>query len=365
MADWGPGRASDIQYGPAPLPTGYTDVTKFTDPLTGVTGDSSKFAWPDIGPAYYAQCYSYPPYGVTNPVDVRFYQNASHIVNFPGIGWISVLPTNCEATQPAANNPSNAFGGKPIPWRTLSLEPCTTTSLVPDWLLFDLFAMAYDQTFCSQTQGEINVNAAIANSSYNQPIAPRLKPLEALLQPQSYTADTNNPSFQAASVAGALASYSGINSGPCQNLPGDMYVYKGQICQAPELGAGAGTQWQRESLMRNLAGLVTTQSGDFKVHVVAQAVKQVSFTGTASTDLVPTAEQRMSAIVSRVPNLGPDNIPDSMSAPGGLGADEPPVVSTMTVGSQGSPAYGTIGSSLTVTSPAFRYLISNLQYINN
>ncbi|MEI9999128.1 MAG: hypothetical protein WDO13_08120 [Verrucomicrobiota bacterium] len=47
---------------------------------------------------------------------------------------------------------------------TLSLEPCTQATTLPDWLLLQAFAVAYDQTFASQTDGKINVNLTLSPS---------------------------------------------------------------------------------------------------------------------------------------------------------------------------------------------------------
>ena len=267
-------------------------VAQMIDPLTGQTGDDSKFTWPNMG---FTATGNRGPFPSNNSVDARYNQFAGSIQGFPGIGWMSVLPLNTESCLTSAN-------GLPIPWRTLNLGPAIKSDQLPDWLLLNAFAVAYEQTFLSQTDGKINVNARVEPFGFD-----RLKPLEALLNPSSA-----NPTTNAAAIAADLANATAARSGPCGALPADMYVYPGQICQVPSLQGSGADQFQREALMRDLAGIVTTQSSDFKVHVIAQALNAKG---------VPMAEQRIEAIVSRTVDVGPDQVPataDDMAGPDGL-----------------------------------------------
>jgi hypothetical protein len=360
-----------------PLMVSHPAETK-ADPISGVIGDSSKFAWPDVGFTYFTSTsgqvyFTGPP--TLSLIDLRAGQNASNIQGFPGIGWLSVLPTNIESSQgtvaagTGSGDPTQL--GLPVPWRTLSLEP-STTGQIPDWLLPEAFAIAYDQTFCSQTEGKININTAI-NPGFPQgtTIPARLKPLEALIQPNTYPSGGNtdlasiSASTIATTIAGGMSSASPTGS---SGLPSDIYMYPGQLCQLGLNSSGAN-QWQRESLMRSILSTLTTQSSDFKVYVVAQAVKQVSFTGDPTRDFTITGEQRMNALVSRVTNLGPDNIPDSGWTNTGASfntasADENDIApTTATVAS--STGISGIGTTLNVTTPTFKYVISDLDYANN
>ena len=353
--------------------------SSYTDGLTGIKGDDSKFAWPDIGAGYFNTGVTYYTNIAGYAGDIRLQQNANNIEGFPGIGWLSVLPLNCESSQglvslgTGSGDPNNP--GKPIPWRTLSLEPTPASNnlqsggKLPDWMLLQAFAVAYDQTFCSQTEGKININAAISPQfPSGTTIAARTKPLQALIAPASYPSSStvDLPALNAATIAADIA------KGPASpnyttpygsSLPSDILMYPGQLCQFSTMagtGGGANTQWQRESLMRNIAGIVTTQSSDFKVHVVAQAVKQVAYTGDPTVDFQITGEQRLSAVVSRVTNLGPDNLPDT--------GDEPvnPTLDTVASSTPTSvtPNSG-INTTLTNGTPSFKYQISNVSYINN
>ncbi|MEI9999129.1 MAG: hypothetical protein WDO13_08125 [Verrucomicrobiota bacterium] len=50
-----------------------------------------------------------------------------------------------------------------------------------------------------------------------------------------------------------MANCSHITDGPASGLPADMLIYPEQLCQVPAMNANGANQWQRESLMRNLA----------------------------------------------------------------------------------------------------------------
>ena len=373
--------------GITPTPQSYTG--SYTDTaITGVTGDSSKFAWPNLGLSYYDSSYEGQYMAQFNKpqsgTDIRHIQYANNIQGLPGIGWLSCLPLNCESSQgsPSSTGGSGAgstTSGTPIPWRTLSLEANKNAgTLIPDWLLLEAFGIAYDQTFCSHTEGKLNVNTTItAAFPAGTTIAPRTKPLAALIAPTSYPA--SGSSNLAPMSAGTLTSITNaIAGGPGStyaNLPSDIFMYPGQLC---ELGlqtasAGATNQLQRESLMRDLIGTLTTQSSDFLVHVVAQSIKQVNFNATVNpvTDLQVTSEQRMSALVSRLPNLGPDNIPDSgwTNASQNLSstlADENVTAGvTNTITALTVPVSSGVTNTWVTSAPTFRYTVSDIQYANS
>ena len=375
VSDWvlntSPGTASGITPG---LPPSY--VKSYPDPLTGITGDDSKLAWPIVTPANFNN--------FTPNSDPRLEQLANNITSFPGVGWLSVLPLNIESSQGPPATDGSGHGGsgdpgtktppfKPIPWRTLSLLPATNANQLPDWLLLDCFAVAYDQTFCSQTDGKLNVNTGVYPFGLS-----RNAPLATLLCPKSYAASysaatpsdlTSITIAQARTLAGTLASNS-ISStyvvGPGSSLPPDIYMYTGQICQEGKLANPSGgpgqTQFQMESLARTLAGTLTTRSSDFKVHVIAQSVKQI-FVGTTSTLLV-TGEQRMRALVSRETDVGPDNLPNTPDDPQ-LPADPSVAEIGRTNAAAAAAAFTTADTGNGASRPPFKFVVSNVEYINN
>jgi hypothetical protein len=291
LSDWTL-RSGNLQSGGSSGPSfGSANVTYQN--AKGAGGDDSKVAWPDTS-----------AYAGPLDLDARLFQFATNIVGFPGVGWLSILPVNSNSSRnPDGSAPAAAKA--PTPWKTLNFGPATDANELPDWLLIDIFALAYNQTFLSQTQGKININAEIAPFEFS-----RLAPLKALLIPSNA-----NPTTDATTIANDIANYSGINSGPCANLPSDMFVYAGQICQVASLQGSGANQFQKEALIRDIAGLVTTQCSDFKVYVISQ-----SLVSTTDPDVAPKvlAEKRSAVTVSRVVDVGPDDIPgtsDDMAGP--------------------------------------------------
>jgi len=360
--------------GITPTPQSYTNSC--ADPVTGITGDDSKLAWPDLGLSYYNYLYEKGPPQNETTGDNRYLQSANNIQSFPGIGWLSLLPLNCESSQGSPTSSTGGSGqtfGTPIPWRTLSLE-ANKSGKIPDWILLEAFAVAYDQTFCSHTEGKMNVNTPVtAAFPAGTTIAPRTKPLGALIAPSSYPAAGTNDLAPMSSAT--LASITNaITQGPgttYSSLPSDIFMYPGQLCELNlQANSGATNQLQRESLMRSILGTLTTQSSDFLVHVVAQSVKQVNFNPTVDpvTDLQVTSEQRMSALVSRLPDLGPDGIPDSGWTNSAMSLNSSLADESVTLGVTNSPPMNTTGVTGTISgkwvtsAPAFRFKVSDIQY---
>jgi hypothetical protein len=135
------------------------------------------------------------------------------------------------------------------------------------------------------------------------------------------------------------------------NLPTDMFVYTGQIAQLLSIDGASSTapnQWMKEAAMRNLAGIVTTKCSDYLVHVYAQSIKQI-FNSDGTTTLVVTGEQRMRALVSRETYTGQDNLPAT--------SDDRDTGNTSI-----DPDWNT---SWLAYRPTFKYVVSNVEYINN
>jgi hypothetical protein len=316
------------------------------DLLTGIVGDPSKLAWPDVSAT--------TDYAFTGVTDPREDQNAGNIVGFPGIGWLSVVPTNCESSGTWNGNVftqgTGNLGNQHL-WRTLSLEPSATPNLLPDWLMLEAFALAYDSTFLSQTQGKININPDI------QPFTgvDRLTPLKALLIP-SYD---NLTGTSASTIATDLAKYTGATNKGAQkyNLPTDIYLYPSEICEVPSMGSNLTTlnQFQREALARDTVGLMTTQCSDFKVYVVAQSLAKNTLDATQAGPVL--SEQRLESVVSRTVDVGPDGIPGT--------ADDPPAISqdgtleTLKFDGTDKPLLGLAGA------PSFQYQITDFKFLTH
>jgi len=195
-------------------------------------------------------------------------QNASLILGLPGVGHLSGIPTGIASGTP---------------WETLKFHK--TADPVPDWLLWNLFYVPYDRSIANQTDGKLNINAMLHPFGIR-----RTRPLEALLADR-VTAPAN-PATLAAAIAGGPASPSG-------SLPSDLFVYQGQICDVPGF-ADNGNEYERETLPRDLADLITTQCDDFRVFLIVEPLRQ-----TRDGRLLPTTTRRIEATLSRTPDAGP------------------------------------------------------------
>lgn len=207
-------------------------------------------------------------------------------------------------------------------WRTLDFGPEAATpgaltgndTSPPDWLFLDLlgatYPMANDQwriegrqpdefstaSFMNSTAGQINLNSRIyPRTAYFRP-PERLRPLQAVFQ---YLPGLNNPK----SVAAAIESY---------QTDEQVFDYVGEVSKILAGATSGTTPWQRESVLRNMAGVLTTKSNTFGVWGVAQVVKKVpkntGYDRFERGDQI-IAEKRFYALVERHVWSGRDGLP--------------------------------------------------------
>lgn len=198
------------------------------------------------------------------------FQNASRILGLPGVGYLSSVPVGVEAG---------------IPWLTMQFQP--TSDDPPDWLLWSLMYVPFDRSIANQTDGKMNINATLHPFNIT-----RQKPLEALLGNR-----VSNPAALASNIANR--STSGASFGPP-----DMFVYPGQICQVNGITNGGANEYERESLPRDLADIVTTQCDDYRVFAIGQAGRQ-----QPDGRFVVSSTVRAEATLSRSPDTGRDGYP--------------------------------------------------------
>lgn len=199
-------------------------------------------------------------------------------------------------------------------WRTVDLGPAADQATPPDWLLLDLLAptypMAHDQwkidatlpdefstaSYMNSTAGQVNLNSRIypQNEFFNPPA--RSEPLTAVFK--NLRRDAEVDSFV-------------HNIESCQD-DNHLFRYIGELSNVPDYAGSGSTQWQRESLLRNMAGCLTTKSNTFGVWGVAQVVKKA--TQNTQHHLFEKgdsvrAEKRFYALVERYIWPGRDGVP--------------------------------------------------------
>ncbi len=200
------------------------------------------------------------------------------------------------------------------PWRTIDLGSASGQDDPPDWLLLDLFGatypMAHDQwkidatlpdqfstpSFMNSTAGQVNVNNRIyPRTAYFQP-PERPQPLQAVFKNLRTDAEVT-------SLVEAIASYQSDTRG---------FNYIGELANVPGFAGAGTTQWEKESLLRNMAGCLTTKSNTFGVWGVSQAVKKLTqntgYDHFERGDQV-VAEKRFYALVERYVWPGRDGVP--------------------------------------------------------
>jgi hypothetical protein len=216
-------------------------------------------------------------------------------------GYWSLIHTGIQSSQP---------------WRTLNLGPTSSTNDPPDYLLLDLIGATYpmvgDQflinntlpdsfntiSYMNSTAGQVNLNSRIyPQTPYFQP-PQRTAPLTAVFK--NLRTDNEVNSFVA-----------NINSYQSDQ---QFFSYVGELANVPGfLGSNPNaTQWDQETLLRNMAGCLTTKSNTFGVWGVAQVIKKLpanqGYNQFEKGDQV-TAEKRFYALVERYVWPGHDGVP--------------------------------------------------------
>lgn len=207
-------------------------------------------------------------------------QFASRILGMPGVGYLSGVSTGIDSG---------------VPWRTMKFF--ANDENPPDWLVWNLFFVPFDRSIANQTDGKMNINATLYPFGIQ-----RTKPLEALLlgRPGLQGQNPETLARRIASQQFAPGFGSGISIGPPSRGGGPpLYVYPGQICNVNGIASNFVLgEYSREALPRDLGEIVTTQSTDFRVFLVAEAG---SFSNGAFR---PAATRHMEVTLSRVPDTG-------------------------------------------------------------
>lgn len=201
-----------------------------------------------------------------------------------------------------------------VPWRTLDLGPVANSNTLPDWLLLDLFGptypMAHDQwkidstlpdqfstaSYMNSTAGQVNLNSRIyPQNEFFRPPA-RKQPLTAV--------------FKNLRSDGEVASL--VDSIDAYQTDTTVFGYIGELTNVSGYAGSGATAWDKESLLRNMAGCLTTKSNTFGVWGVAQSIKKAAKnSGNDKFEKGDSvlAEKRFYALVERYVWPGRDGVP--------------------------------------------------------
>jgi len=203
--------------------------------------------------------------------------------NSGAVGMISLLPVGMQ---------------RGVPWDTLRFHTYDSGTDLPDWLILDLIAPYYSSpiSFRNSTAGKINLNSRIYpddSAVFSPP--KRIKPLQALL--------ANMPN--GAEAATALSDWQSSTN---------AFDYVGRITEVPGVAdeSYGDLDFDKEVILRNLAGMMTTQSNVFGVWGAAQTIKKSPKSqayGTFEEGDMIVGEKRFYAVVERYVWSGRDGTP--------------------------------------------------------
>jgi hypothetical protein len=223
------------------------------------------------------------------PIDI-----ASNLSKFAM--WNVLGTDNSGAVGMLSFTPTGMQRGKQ--WETLRFHQHDRLDSLPDWLVLDLVAPSFEAPISARnsTAGKVNLNSRIYpdNSSVFRPPA-RTKPIEALFK--------NMPN--GAEAAQSVNSWQSSTQG---------FDYIGRVSEVSEVADSSHGEldFDKEVMLRNLAGMMTTQSNVFSVWGVAQTVKKRSTNvddGVFEPGDLVTGEKRFHAIVERYVWPGIDGVP--------------------------------------------------------
>jgi hypothetical protein len=212
--------------------------------------------------------------------------------NHPSIGFLSVIPTGMQ---------------RALPGSALKFQRSTSSSELPDWLLLDLVApnvtaVNYPtMSYMNSTAGLINVNGQLDPATT---IFSRWQPLQGLLENLPGISGSGNASTIVTNLLNHTVS--GTDFGAT-----GVYDYPGEICEVAGVADNGATDWDKETIIRNIAGNITTKSNAFSVWGVAQTVKKKATNtsyGTFEPGDTVTGEKRFEAIIERYVWKGNDAI---------------------------------------------------------
>ena len=212
--------------------------------------------------------------------------------NHPSIGFLSFIPTGMQ---------------RAVPGSALTFQRSASSSELPDWLLLDLVApnvtaVNYPtMSYMNSTAGLINVNGQIDPAIA---VFSRWQPLQGLLENLPGISGSGNASTIVTNLLNHTMS--GTDFGAA-----GVYDYPGEICEVAGVADNGATDWDKETIIRNIASSITTKSNAFSVWGVAQTVKKKTTNtsyGTFEQGDIVMGEKRFEAIIERYVWKGNDSI---------------------------------------------------------
>lgn len=224
----------------------------------------------------------------------------------PSNGYWSMIHTGIQSSEP---------------WKTLSLA--ANQQDLPDWLLIDLMGVSYPMprsqwvaarslpdtwsslSYLNATAGKMNLNNRVYPDGNSQ-FQPPDRTISMVAAFKHF-----RPQEQIETFAENILNYQSKT---------EVFDYVGELADVPGYEEGAN-DWEKETLLRNMAGALTTQSNTFGVWGIAQTVRKQSagqFKMTFGVEPIPDefeegdavrGERRFYALVERYVWPGKDGVP--------------------------------------------------------
>ena len=258
-----------------------------------------------------------PPPGDPRLAKAGFIQRGPNAQRVAGHGWNRPDEYNSRSRTSSVGYWSFLHTGlqNDVPWRTLDLGSGADTSDPPDAVLLDLFGptypMQHDQwrieatlpdrfstaSFMNSTAGAVNLNTRVFPRAGTFQAPERTLPLEAVflhLRPE--------PAVRSL--------VDNLRAAQSDQRP---FLHVGDLANVPGYRRGEdASPWENEELLRNMAGLLTTNSNTFTVWGVAQTVRKAR-SNDGWDEFEPgdrvLAEQRFMAVIERHVWPGQDGAP--------------------------------------------------------
>jgi len=185
-----------------------------------------------------------------------------------------------------------------VPWRSLRLQPQSSSTELPDWAILDLFQAprsggesyyvrppTVSKTASLNSGGKVNLNFEVLpfQDDLKRPL-----PLEAVFH-QASNGTANLTDVEARALVLSISRKVLAAGGSFYGL--DRYITSGQIC---EIEGIADSGEVSEALVRNTLDLLTPRSGVFSIYSVGQSIR-VTSDGTIQV----LGERRKRSVVER------------------------------------------------------------------
>ncbi len=215
-------------------------------------------------------------------------------------GYVSLIPSGVQRGLPWESLNFDANGQNPPDWLLLNLMGATYPMQSNQWNIDETLPDSWSTiSYMNSTAGKVNINSQIypISPSFNPPR--RKQPLLAVFK-----------HLRGAGSGGSIRSFVDNIIMEQETSPDNYFQYVGELTRVPGYSVG-NDRFEKEDILRNMAGCLTTQSNTFGLWGVAQTVKKISsnsdFARVEQGDRI-LGEKRFFAVIERYIWPGVDGV---------------------------------------------------------